>query len=166
MTLIFNSDVFDVRYHRYILAHQVNCMGKMGSGVALYIKRRFPDVYAKYLKLCNKYIPCLLLGYAQIEQSVFRGHAPIANIFGQESYGYSGWQYTNYNAFEKAFNMVCRYCKENEFPGIVVPYKIGCVRGGGSWNVILEIMNRLTLLYQIELVIVSNENKPTNGGLL
>lgn len=35
------------------IAHQVNCRGKMGSGVALAIKQKYPEVYQKYSEACK-----------------------------------------------------------------------------------------------------------------
>ncbi len=48
---IIEGDLFcsDAR----IIAHQVNCQGKMGSGVALQVKRKYPNVYNEYMKVCS-----------------------------------------------------------------------------------------------------------------
>lgn len=159
ISVIFNSNLFSMIYEKYILAHQVNCQARMGSGVALQVKQRFPDVYDAYLKYCQDKEPKDLLGTVQIRHSLYR-NTPIANLFGQENYGYDGGKYTSYKAFEMAFNELCSYCKRNKFPGIVVPYKIGCVRGGASWEMIFDIMKRLTTSYCIDLMVVSNESEP------
>ena len=35
-----------------VIAHQVNCQGKMGSGVAKVIRDKYPKVYETYLNTC------------------------------------------------------------------------------------------------------------------
>ena len=86
-----------------IICHQVNCQGKMGSGVALAIRNKFPNVYNEYIFKHNN--EGTKLGDLQIveinsncrntkEHSQF-----VANIAGQFNYGYDGKRYTSYDAF-------------------------------------------------------------------
>lgn len=46
MVKLINGDLLEAK-ETYI-AHQVNCYGAMGRGVALQIKNRYPDVYRRY----------------------------------------------------------------------------------------------------------------------
>ncbi len=46
MIKIIDGNLFDTKAK--IIAHQVNCRGVMGSGVALQIKERYPYVYEMY----------------------------------------------------------------------------------------------------------------------
>lgn len=48
---IINGDLFETTA-KYI-CHQVNCKGKMGSGVAKQIRERYPEVYSAYRLECN-----------------------------------------------------------------------------------------------------------------
>ena len=51
MAIVFkNGDMFtsDAPY----LCHQVNCMGKMGSGIARTVREKFPNAYHDYMTLC------------------------------------------------------------------------------------------------------------------
>ena len=43
MIKIIDGDLFDT--DAKFICHQVNCMGKMGSGVALQVRKKFPHVY-------------------------------------------------------------------------------------------------------------------------
>ncbi len=43
---IIEGNLFDT--DAKFICHQVNCMGKMGSGVALQVRQRFPHVYEEY----------------------------------------------------------------------------------------------------------------------
>ena len=38
-----------------IIAHQVNCMGVMGSGLAKQIRNKYPEVYANYKDYLKNY---------------------------------------------------------------------------------------------------------------
>ena len=61
---IINGDLFETTA-KYI-CHQVNCKGKMGSGVAKQIRERYPEVYSAYRLECNLFdeqgLPKSLLG--------------------------------------------------------------------------------------------------------
>ena len=46
MITVINGDLLSSQ-EDYI-CHQVNCMGVMGAGVALQIKKVYPDVYNQY----------------------------------------------------------------------------------------------------------------------
>jgi hypothetical protein len=45
-----------------VVAHQVNCVGVMGSGVALAIRDKYPRVYTEYLEFCNKKMDHIMIG--------------------------------------------------------------------------------------------------------
>ena len=36
-----------------LIAHQTNCLGVMGAGIAKAIKNKWPDVYTQYKDLCK-----------------------------------------------------------------------------------------------------------------
>lgn len=82
------------------ICHQVNCKGRMGSGVAKQIRAKYPEVYTAYVKEAN----ADMLGIPQFVQC-YDGKV-IINMFAQQSYGYDGRQYTSYEAFAKLKNCV------------------------------------------------------------
>ena len=49
-----NQDLTTAR--QQVIVHQVNCQGRMGSGVAKAIKEKFPNVYTAYKKHCKRNI--------------------------------------------------------------------------------------------------------------
>ena len=78
------------------IAHQVNCQGKMGSGVAKAIRNEYPRVYKEYIEFYNYCIRTNKMmppGYSQI---VYTENKCIFNLFGQINYGYDGQKYTSY----------------------------------------------------------------------
>lgn len=83
------------------ICHQVNCQGRMGSGIAKQIKERWPVVYEEYIKRYVMYADCddesLLLG--NIQEVQISKTQSVINMFAQLNYGYDGRRYTSYDAF-------------------------------------------------------------------
>lgn len=77
---IINADLFDVKADAY--AHGVNCQGKMGKGIALEFKKRWPDNYRYYADECKAHqqrknkdmwivYPCLSLSFDGYKEVIF-----------------------------------------------------------------------------------------------
>lgn len=127
-------DVFDVPAE--ILVHQTNCMGVMGAGIALQIRKRCPDVYEAYRKLCKKKSPTELLGHIFLipVQRTF-GPQYICNLFGQKDVaGSGGGCMTDYDAVAEALRRLHDFASEEGIVSITLPYGIGCGLGGGDWE--------------------------------
>ena len=159
---IYNSDLFSPEYEEYMLCHQVNCQGRMGSGVAFQVKNKYPNVFSEYNKHYKMHIVCCndrtssLLGDCLICYT--NRKAPIANMFAQDIYGYDGKQYTDEAAFQDAFIKACEYITEHtDIKGIVLPYKIGCCRGGADWTIISKIIEDIANEHNVDVIIVSNQ---------
>lgn len=139
-----------------IIAHQVNCQGKMGSGVALQVKKKYPIVYDRYRDRCASLkFSSKLLGLCQIIDMQYmdeypRPHKYVANLFGQFNYGSSG-QFTNEEALEKSLISLKKYAKEKNL-SVAIPYKIGCVRGGASWDKVLSMIEKVFNDYSVTIV--------------
>lgn len=133
---LFNGDVD-------IIAHQVNCQGIMGSGVAKQVRERFPNVFRYYRHMCERYQnKPELLGSAQfvsVKQPDGR-HITIANLFAQLTYGYDKRLYTSYDALRASLRRLNQHAVATNSNRIGLPYKIGCDRGGGDWGVVYKII--------------------------
>lgn len=138
---IIDADLFDTDVD--IIAHQVNCMGVMGSGVAAQVKALFPDVYVRYRTVCREIRPQNLLGMTQTV--LIRGEEAkpfaIANLFAQLSFGRDKQQ-TNYAALESCLKDLANEMRRRGFRSVAVPYMMGCVRGGGDWSKVLNLLER------------------------
>ena len=163
MIKIIEGDLFcsDAR----IITHQVNCQGKMGSGVALQVKRKYPNVYNEYMKVCSTG----MLGKIQIVpvDSKWNGYHSgsllipkyerfICNMFAQNNYGhdYNHVQYTNIEALEKCMKELWYvvHAKNGNFGDkIAMPYKIGCCRGGADWNTVYGLIEKNFSDCEVEL---------------
>lgn len=131
-----------------IICHQVNCQGKMNSGVAKAIREKWPKVYEEYSKLMHRE----MLGHIQVVRlEEENGHSKgVINMFAQYAYGYDGRRYTSYDAFWSCLGEIKKYI--NPKKTIAFPARIGCVRGGANWNVILTMIEEaLGADYNIEI---------------
>lgn len=139
------------------ICHQVNCQGRMGSGVARQIREKYPTVYQWYKVRCSEgaqekerlgLSKSPLLGQVQM---VYKEDYPvgksdidsqaICNLFSQDQYGYNGKQFTDYAAFEKCLLQLRRLVPAGET--IAMPYKIGCGLGGGNWEVVYGLIDKI-----------------------
>lgn len=128
--VVENSNLLEVK--NGILCHQVNCIGVMGAGIALQIKKKWPKVYISYLDDCNlfKTDPKKLLGHVQdvmVDNDLF-----IANCFGQITPG-NGCM-TDY----KAWDIILDKLKDlSNFLNLDLhfPWMIGCGLAGGDWEI-------------------------------
>lgn len=120
-----------------IIAHQVNCKGVMGSGVAADLKNKYPAIFEPYKNNCiaNK---SNLLGKVQL--LMMNDNKLIANMFGQDNYGMDK-QYTEIDKLEACFFKLYKYAIEHNL-SIAMPYNIGCGRGGADWNIVYPILEK------------------------
>jgi O-acetyl-ADP-ribose deacetylase (regulator of RNase III) len=131
MTII-KGDVLNCKED--VIAHQVNCKGVMGGGVALTLKEKYPENFAKYKNYCqtvHRLGDCLVVNE--------NGKA-IANLFGQDKYG-TGQRQTDYDALESALTLLRIFAITNGLKSIAIPYKLGCGLAGGDWRVVSEIID-------------------------
>ena len=149
MVIFEEGDMFGNPDNVDIYAHQVNCQGKMGSGVALQVRRRFPKAYEDYVEMCEaadggEHGRRMLLGTAALVLVSGRGEPRkyVCNLFSQYGYGYDGGLYTDYDALDRCLRQLSAEASGAMFgplhPNapirIAIPYGMGCDRGGGDWD--------------------------------
>ena len=137
---LFDSDT-------QIIAHQCNCSGVMGSGVAKEVKIRYPHVYESYRKDYES--GYLNLGYVNFTEA--KPNQIIASFCGQFNYGYDGKQYTDYNAVRISFLKIANYMTMNDLKTIAFPYMVCCGRGGANWEMILWMIEQIFNDFNVEL---------------
>ena len=134
---ICNKDLFDS--DAQILVHQVNCQGVMGSGVAKQVKEHYPQAYRDYVTFCGDAEPSDLMGTVCWSNVSVAPPKWIANCFGQANYGDDGQQYTNYAYLRLSLMSVAGAARYNHC-SVALPYKLGCARGGGDWDIVFGII--------------------------
>lgn len=120
-----------------VICHQVNCQGVMGSGIAKQVREKYPNVYTEYQTYC-KAAKESMLGKVLIVPT--EDGFSIANLFGQNNYGYDGNLYTSYDKLHECLEYVKVFGLNRT---IAIPYLMGCYRGGGDWNVVYKMIEDL-----------------------
>ena len=148
MIKIVDGDILQAKED--IIAHQVNAMGVMGSGLAKQIKEKYPEVFEQYRKffINNKFTA---LGKCQIVKTDDNKY--VANLFGQLKYGRDK-QYTDYKALEEALFSLKVSAKDHN-KSVAIPFNLGCGLAGGSWpfvyNMIEEVFHDYNaILYRLK----------------
>lgn len=120
-----------------IICHQTNCKGVMGAGIALQIRKEYPEVFKQYKAYCDKY------GSELLGKTLFVNCGDgkvVANLFGQNGFG-RGFCQTDYEALEKAISAVARVATKAK-KSVGFPYKIGCDLAGGDWEIVSKIIEK------------------------
>ncbi len=153
MVNVILGDILDVTDG--VIIHQVNCQGVMNSGVAKQLRSAYPIIFNEYKKFVDSKTnkdDCLGVAHkVQINDNLI-----IYNVFGQFMYGYDKKQYTSYDALKKAFEQIA-----NEVPtdiNISLPYNIGCCRGGGDWNIVVDLIINIFDKHRVTIYRFNGEN--------
>jgi len=144
-----------------IICHQVNCQKVMNADLAKQIRNKYPNVYKEYVDLINWAKEEYKRGYSKKEsllgsiQFVECSDGKIvANLFGQDRYGRDK-QYTDYEALEKCLYSLYESVtwENNKLKGksIAIPYGIGCGLGGGDWNTVYGIIEKIFSDYDVSI---------------
>lgn len=145
MIKIIYGNLFDSTAE--ILCHQCNCQGVMGSGVAAEVKKRYPEVFQAYR---HEYeTKGLELGKVVFVKNL-RGQI-IANLLGQDKFGYDGQQYTRYDKLQECLDAVKTVMIEQGFTTVALPYMMSCCRGGGSWDVVFTMITETFKGFDVEI---------------
>jgi O-acetyl-ADP-ribose deacetylase (regulator of RNase III) len=120
-----------------IIAHQVNCLGVMGAGLAKAIKNKWPEVFEKYSEFCKSSTS----RFGEILIIEAKPRLFIANLFGQYDYQkpHTYTQNTSYWALRNSLQKLQQFAKNNKAQ-VYLPYKIGCGLGGGIWEIVYEMI--------------------------
>lgn len=137
-----------------IICHQVNCVGKMGAGIALRISKVFPlacQVYFNDKRSIRQKIGTCLIG-----EDTF---AKVAHLYGQMYYGRDK-QYTEYYAVQSALEeMVCKVKAEGKPFKIGIPRGMGCNNAGGNWDVVLQILKYVSQKHNVDFYVYNYGGK-------
>lgn len=152
MIKIIEGNLFDSKAN--IICHQCNCQGIMGSGIAAEVKRRYPHVFNSYRKDYEN--GRLKLGYVNFATA--KQDQVIANMCGQDKYGYDGRQYTHYDKLQECLDAVLYFAlhEYDRQPKIAFPYLMSCHRGGGDWNIVYKMIEDTFKKFDVEIWRLNN----------
>lgn len=119
-----------------IIIHGCNAQGVMGSGVALQIRKKYPNAARAYFSM--KESGRLQLGnfsYSEEDDGKF-----IINAITQEFYGRNPHVvYASYAAIAHVFHNINDWCELRGFKQVALP-KIGAGLANGDWSIIEAII--------------------------
>jgi O-acetyl-ADP-ribose deacetylase (regulator of RNase III) len=140
-----NRNVLDIP--EGIIVHGCNSHGVMGSGIALEIKNRFPEVFAEYRRVYEEQGNVLHLG--QIIPVQVADKKWIINAITQKDYGrVNKNRYASYDAIATVFENVNEFAigrggvfdQHDDTWNVCFP-KIGAGLAQGNWNIISSIID-------------------------
>ncbi len=124
------------------LAHGCNCKKSMGAGIAKQVRERYPNAYkadqATIWGDKNK-LGSFTFGIEEDGVMVF-------NAYTQFDYSRTH-RCVDYGALEKAINKIAQTVKiitVTEGAAALAMPKIGCGLGGGDWNIVSGILERIS----------------------
>ena len=134
--MITDVDVNLLEYPLDGFMHQANCFTTMGSGIALAIKNKYPELYKADVDYGRKGDSSKLGKFSTIKcHDDKQGY----NIYGQ--YNFGGWtRNTNYEALCTGFAGVRDHAMANNIIRLGLPKNMGSVLGGGDWRIVRSIV--------------------------
>lgn len=118
-----------------IIIHQVNNKHKMGRGLALQIRKAYPQHYQDYMA------HSLELG--SLVKTRINQKFGIIGLVGQDGYG-TDRCYTDYQAFLKALLEIKALHDLKPRVQFYMPEHIGCSLAGGDWQIVSELIETYT----------------------
>ena len=128
-----------------VIAHGVNCMGAMSSGIAVYFKNNYPEMHKVYLKLCRK--KKLRTGTVYPYKS--KSGQWVFNLATQHLPGANA----SYDALIESLETTYQVMDEMGLNSISFP-QIGCGVGGLRWPLVSGIIKYFAELYRIPTTVV------------
>ena len=116
-----------------ILVQQVNCMGAMGRGLALAIRKKWPSVYWAY----RAHLPRL----GQVQLIRVGRRLWVCNLAGQQNWGVHRVQ-TDLGAYRVAWPKVAEWALSRDV-SVYAPWRFGCGLAGGDWAVVRPLIEQL-----------------------
>lgn len=127
-----SGDFFD--YEADIRVNTVNCVGVMGTGVALIFKKKFPDMFNDYLQACNKKEVKPGKPHVWIETNLL-SECIIINLPTKVH-----WRNpSEYEYIEAGLVWLRKYLEDKEESTITLP-ALGCGNGGLDWGIVKKMI--------------------------
>jgi O-acetyl-ADP-ribose deacetylase (regulator of RNase III) len=125
LTILENTNLWDVPADAY--AQGCNMKGKMGAGIAIQFKTRYPAMYKEHVLVCDGLpVPLTPGGLHYWKDPIL---PDVYNLFTQVYTGKDG----RLEACESAFNVMFNHAKQHGINTIAMP-AIGCGLAGLRWK--------------------------------
>ena len=149
---VVQGDIFST--HLNAIAHGVNCQGVMGAGIALEVKRRYPEAYNGYVRYLNRYDPIQYTAVGTMHPYQVPGtNLHILNCFTQvDTAKRRGDVAISYQSIFTSFLDAGLYCKENGIKELAIP-QVGAGLGGGNWKIIYQLIANALAFYGVTPIV-------------
>ena len=131
ITILENRNIFDSQCQTIV--NTVNCVGVMGKGLALEMKKRYPDMFEKYKDFCNK-------GLIDVGKLWLYKHSDEKWILNFPTKKH--WKNpSEYEYIEDGMIKFVETYKERGIKTVAFPM-LGCSNGGLDNDIVLQIMTK------------------------
>lgn len=146
--MIINQDINIFECSAQAIIHQANCQNTMGSGIARFIREKYPEAYEVDCKTVAGDIGKLgTFSWVKASDGKY-----IYNCYSQFRYGRDK-RYTDYEAIYTGLQRIEAHAKVQGVTSLSLPHGMGCVQAGGSWHVVRAIIEDIFDQNDIELYI-------------
>jgi len=130
------------------IIHQANCFCTMGSGIARQIREKYPEAYdTDCLTKSGELKKLGTFSWVKAHDDKY-----IYNCYSQYRYGREQ-RHTNYEAIYTGLSAIEQHAKTNGLTSLSLPHNMGCMLGGGSWNIVNAIIEDIFGENSIDLYI-------------
>lgn len=128
-----NVSIFDCPAQAII--HQANCQNTMGSGIAWFIRQKYPEAYEADCKTtAGDYNKLGTFSWTKTYDGKY-----VYNCYSQFRYGRDN-RHTNYEAIYLGLCGIVGHAKYLGLKSVSLPHGMGCVQAGGSWRIVSAII--------------------------
>lgn len=136
-----------------VACHVANSHCVMGSGIAYFLRKKWPEVYEADLAYDGSDID----KNGNFSTALLEDGRKVFNLYAMDGIGSSGNpmdRNLRYDEFYDALYKMCYtlfyYDSVDTDIKIALPYLIGCVRAGGSWTIVEAILKDIEAIFNIE----------------
>ena len=136
-----------------VACHVCNSCVNMGSGIAYFLRKKWPEVYEADVDYDDSTIP----KNGNFSTALLDDGRKVFNLYAMAGIGSSGHpmdRNLRYDEFYDALYKMCYTLFYNDSADtdikIALPYLIGCVRAGGSWTIVEAILKDIEAIFNIE----------------
>lgn len=129
------------------IGHGVNCMGKMGSGIAVLFKNEFPEMYESYAKLCEQKKLKLGMVYPWHEEEL---ELWVFNLATQFKTGRNA----DLDAVRMTVKKMLAFCEKKCITSVGLP-QIGSGIGGLNWREVSKAIEEIADQSSVNVVLMT-----------
>ncbi|ANV82931.1 hypothetical protein AWQ21_00065 [Picosynechococcus sp. PCC 7003] len=146
------NTVFDIKAQTIV--NTINCVGVMGGGLALEFKLRFPEMHQDYLLKCQRQ------QFVTGEPQIYKESKPWILNFPTKRH----WKFpSKLSWIKEGLQYFQNEYKDMGIKSIAFP-RLGCDRGGLSWDIVHEVMLDYLSLVDID-VFICLDKEPASSGV-